>query len=122
MRRITVPDPITIANLNGDEMKLPDGAVARMNFEQFVFDRLSDPAWAKLGMKGILQVAEIRDKVRAAENGYLDLENSDWETLSQVTKDPSEGAQYDSRVAHNFLDFMRAIVEAPILKADQSEE
>ena len=116
MKRIKIPEDVTIVNFRGEAVIGPRGEVAVLSFSDFVVGaqgkvegRLDDGghfgAW-----KSVAAAQRIAAALLGAEKaggGVVDLESADWELLKASVEQPSQG--YNPKVAHSVEPFRDAI-------------
>lgn len=110
MKYIPVPAPVTICDIEGKPVQFANGATEQVTFEKFVLARLTDPKFA-VSMATVLSVVAIRDAVKAATSGWLELENEHYDLLRDLVENPSAQAPYPPGLAHNLAPFMVAVVK-----------
>lgn len=106
MKKVLWQEPLVLTDIRGEEVKANP-----MKFGAFILDRLLDPIFGK-SMQSILSAIAIKEVVEDGpdETGALWFESADWKLLRQVTENPTNG--YNTAIAHNFIQFMKAIIEA----------
>jgi hypothetical protein len=114
MRYIEIPSPVTVTDLEGNVIQFANGPDV-LTFERFVLSRLADPKLSAT-MANVLSVVAIRDALKKADGGTLELEDADHEILKELVKNPSPNPNgtpaYPPGLAHNFAPFMLAVVNA----------
>ena len=114
MKYIPVPAAVEIIDIEGNPLKFA-GETEKLTFEKFVLARLTDPQFAG-SMANVMAAVSIRDAVKSASAGFVEIENEHYELLSQIVKNPSPAAGYPPGLAHNLVPFMRAIVNEALDK------
>lgn len=107
--KITIPQPITLLDLDGKIVFDEKGNPSVVSFRQFVTTvLLSDPKFGRT-MADILSAVEIKNRLAEAVE-TLELDKEDWKKLLAVTEEPSVG--YNTVVATQLISFFLAIKNA----------
>lgn len=119
-----IPQPITLLNLDGLEIKDEGGKPVVFPASRFVTMLLSDPQWGA-SMSTVLMQSNIKrvvDDAKKSNTPYWEFEQDDFKMLLHVLEEPTKRTNpliadirnqtptaYDPSISHNFSEFMRAI-------------
>lgn len=109
MKHIELPPDVEMTDAMGVPLVGIDGCPRVTTMREFLIGRLTD---AKMGesVEKVFQAMKIRALVLDIEGDTLTLEDADHEAILGVVKSPS--SPYNAAMAHNFVGFMRAVVDA----------
>lgn len=113
MRTFSIPDPVSLVQLDGAPVLDDHGAPVTVSFAAFVRERSCDPAFGGpdgFTMQVVLAAVRVSETCAATPGTEVKLDEADWERLERATQTPHGG--YHPAAARCLLSHMRAIVDA----------
>lgn len=120
IRRIAVPQPITLLNPEtGEVLPAPDDLPQPIPFALFIRRALRHPAWAKTldRVRSNMAIASALGVAPAAfEQPALVISDEDWRTLCDAIKEPAP-MNFHPAVLPQLLPFFDAVLNAELVNA-----